>query len=176
MNLVPIIIQQTYFDGCVRDSQLWALEARMQVLLDEMTHLQEEDGIDRIESKGEPELSGAYRYLHMYLLQNPCTAPMVWIASFGDLSSWIGMEARLQACGPPNLGSPWLFTYSEGIYKILGSISVKRYAEDQYMNDWRSEVRLSTKPAPPLAHYAILCCSFDDRTRIVIGEEPNPTA
>lgn len=47
MNLVPIIIQQTYFDGCVRDSQLWALEARMQVPLDEMMHLQEEDGIDR---------------------------------------------------------------------------------------------------------------------------------
>ncbi|KAJ5427142.1 hypothetical protein N7465_002212 [Penicillium sp. CMV-2018d] len=46
MNIVPIIIQQTYFDGCVRDSQLWALEARMQVLLDEMTHLQEEDKID----------------------------------------------------------------------------------------------------------------------------------
>ncbi|KUM58115.1 hypothetical protein ACN42_g9052 [Penicillium freii] len=49
MNLVPVIIQQPYFDGCVRDSQLWALEARMQVLLDEMTHLQEEDGIDQHE-------------------------------------------------------------------------------------------------------------------------------
>lgn len=47
MNLVPIIIQQTYFDGSVRDSQLWALEARMQVLLDEMMYLQEEDEIDR---------------------------------------------------------------------------------------------------------------------------------
>lgn len=47
MSMVTITIQQTHFDGCPRDNQLWALEARIQVLLDEMMHLQEDEEIDR---------------------------------------------------------------------------------------------------------------------------------
>ncbi|KAJ6191516.1 hypothetical protein N7519_001537 [Penicillium mononematosum] len=46
MSMVTIIVQQTYFDGYPRDNQLWALQARMQVLLDKMRHLQEEYEID----------------------------------------------------------------------------------------------------------------------------------
>ena len=46
MIIVTTIIQLTHFDRCPRDNELWALEARVQVLLNEMMTPQEEDEIE----------------------------------------------------------------------------------------------------------------------------------
>ncbi|OQE85290.1 hypothetical protein PENNAL_c0024G08372 [Penicillium nalgiovense] len=101
MSMVTITIQQTHFDGCPRDNQLWALEARIQVLLDEMMHLQEDEEIDRTIAY---DIGGARAHVRAELLTeaNYVMAIVLRIIEesyYGDFPPYNllwGLETRMQ--------------------------------------------------------------------------------